>query len=103
MPSSRGSSGPKDRTGSLMSPALAAGIFTIITTWEAHSFLSVTIKKQPCCGLGFQHVNSASIINAQGTGHPGAPEAAVPIRVLAQVLLVVILHVVKGLSLPDAW
>ena len=38
-----------------------------------------------------------------GTGHPGASEAAVPVGVLAQVLLVVILRVVKGLSLPDAW
>lgn len=39
--------------------------------------------------------------NAQRTGHPGAPEAAVPVRVLAQVLLVVVLRVVERLSLPD--
>ena len=70
VPSSRASSGPKDGTGSLMSPALAAGIVTIITAWEAHSFLSVTIKKQPCWGLGFQHVNSASIINTRGQDTP---------------------------------
>lgn len=41
------------------------------------------------------------LFNTQGTGHSGAPEAAVPVGVLAQVLLVVILRVVKGLSLPD--
>lgn len=41
------------------------------------------------------------LFNAQWTGHPGAPQAAVAVRVLAQVLLVVILGVVERLSLPD--
>ena len=50
MPSSRGSSGPRDGTGSLMSPALAGDFFTIITTWEAHSFLNVTIRKHGHAG-----------------------------------------------------
>ena len=37
MPSSRGSSWPKDQTRvSLKSPALAAGFFTTRTTWETH-------------------------------------------------------------------
>ena len=37
MPSSRGSSRPSDRTPSLMSPALAGGVFTTSATWEAPS------------------------------------------------------------------
>ena len=37
MPSSRGSSQPRDQTHvSLMSPALAGGFFTTSATWEAH-------------------------------------------------------------------
>ena len=36
MPSSRGSSWPRDQTLSLMSPVLAGGFFTTSTTWEAH-------------------------------------------------------------------
>ena len=35
MPSSRGSSRPRDRTASLMSPALAGRFFAINATWEA--------------------------------------------------------------------
>ena len=35
MPSSRGSSRPRDRTRSSVSPALAGGFFTTRTTWEA--------------------------------------------------------------------
>ena len=35
MPSSRGSSQPRDQTPSLMSPALAGRVFTTSTTWEA--------------------------------------------------------------------
>ena len=35
MLSSRGSSRPRDRTMSLMSPALAGGFFTASATWEA--------------------------------------------------------------------
>ena len=34
--SSRGSSQPRDRTLSLMSPAVAGGFFTTSSTWEAH-------------------------------------------------------------------
>lgn len=41
------------------------------------------------------------LFNTQRTGHAGAPKAAVPVGVLAQVLLVVILRVVESLSLPD--
>ena len=37
--SSRGSSWPKDRTLSLMSPALAGGFFTTSATWEAPCYL----------------------------------------------------------------
>ena len=46
-------------------------------------------------------MNAGSIINTQRAGHSGAPEAAVPVGDLAQVLLVVILRVVESLSLPD--
>ena len=35
MPSSRGSSDPGIKPASLMSPALAGGFFSTITTWEA--------------------------------------------------------------------
>ena len=35
MPSSRGSSKPRDRTRVPMSPALAGGFFTISATWES--------------------------------------------------------------------
>ena len=35
MPSSRGSSRPRDQPMSLMSPALAGGLFTTSSTWEA--------------------------------------------------------------------
>ena len=34
MPSSRGSSQPRDQTASLTSPALAGGFFTTSATWE---------------------------------------------------------------------
>ena len=37
MPSSRGSSPPRDGTASFMSPALAGGFFTTNATWEAPS------------------------------------------------------------------
>ena len=44
MPSSRGSSWPKDWTHVSMSPSLAGGFFTTSTTWEAHlSFKSLFI------------------------------------------------------------
>ena len=36
MPSSRGSSPPRDRTHICMSPALAGGFFTTSVTWEAY-------------------------------------------------------------------
>ena len=36
MPSSRGSSRPRDRTHICMSPALAGGFFTTSVTWEAY-------------------------------------------------------------------
>ena len=36
MPSSRGSSRPRDEHASLASPALAGGFFTTSATWEAH-------------------------------------------------------------------
>ena len=41
MPSSRGSSQPKDWTHISKSPALAARFFTTSTTWEAHSILQL--------------------------------------------------------------
>ena len=37
MPSSRGSSKPRDQAVSSMSIALAGGFFTTRTTWEAHA------------------------------------------------------------------
>ena len=55
----------------------------------------------PHWGLGLQYMNFGSITNTQQTGRSGAPEAAVPVGILAQVLLVVILGVVESLSLPD--
>ena len=39
MPSSRGSSRPRDQPTSLKSPALADGFFASNTTWEAQRFL----------------------------------------------------------------
>lgn len=50
-----------------------------------------------------EHVgrNYFLLFNTQRAGHSGAPEAAVPVGDLAQVLLVVILCVVESLSLPD--
>ena len=39
MPSSRGSSRPRDQTRSLMSPALAGGFFTTSATWEALMYI----------------------------------------------------------------
>ena len=44
MPSSRGSSQPRDQTPSLMSPALAGRVFTTSTTWEAWFTVSKTRK-----------------------------------------------------------
>lgn len=41
------------------------------------------------------------LLNTQGTGNPCAPEAAIAIRDLAQVLLVVVFRVVESLALPD--
>ena len=38
VPSSRGSSWPRDPARVSMSPALAGGLFTTSTSWEAHAF-----------------------------------------------------------------
>lgn len=53
------------------------------------------------CDFEGQPHGEMLLFNAQRAGHPSAPQAAVAIRVLAQVLLVVILGVVERLSLPD--
>lgn len=57
--------------------------------------------KHFCCDLKGWPRGEKLLFNTQGTRHSGAPEAAVPAGVLAQVLLVVIFRIVKGLSLPD--
>ena len=44
MPSSRGSSRPRIKPVSLMSPALAGGFFTTSTTWEVHNSLQCLQK-----------------------------------------------------------
>ena len=41
---SRGSSGPRDQSTSLASPALAGGFFTTSATWEAHHILLECLK-----------------------------------------------------------
>ena len=47
MPSSRGSSPPRDRTVSLLSHALAGSFFTSNTTWEALLFLFLFSRCPP--------------------------------------------------------
>ena len=49
MPSSRGSSWPRDLHTSLMSPALAGGLFTTYASWEA------------LCSVSSQHLNTAKL------------------------------------------
>ena len=49
MPSSRGSSWPRDLHTSLMSPALAGGLFTTYASWEA------------LCAVSSQHLNTAKL------------------------------------------
>ena len=44
MPSSRGSSRPRDRTPVSVSPALSGWLFTIKTTWEAPNRVIIDIK-----------------------------------------------------------
>ena len=49
MPSSRGSSLPRDLCTSLMSPVLAGGFFTTYASWEA------------LCSVSSQHLNTAKL------------------------------------------
>ena len=46
MPSSRGSSQPRDRTRVSVSPALAGGFFTTSTTWEAQFLFQLHLNPQ---------------------------------------------------------
>ena len=55
MPSSRGSSRPRDRTRVLMSPTLTGGFFTTSATWKAcmhvsiqHILTELQLYAQPC-------------------------------------------------------
>ena len=48
MPSSWGSSRPRDKTHILMSPAMTGGFFTTSATWEAQEMLAVKIKCKMC-------------------------------------------------------
>ena len=47
LPSSRGSSHPRDWTLSLIFPELAGGFFTTSTTWEADSFFTTEPREKP--------------------------------------------------------
>lgn len=69
--------------------------------WREPQKNSPICWKHFCCDLKGWPRGEKLLFNTQGTRHSGAPEAAVPAGVLAQVLLVVIFRIVKGLSLPD--
>ena len=81
MPSSRGSSQPRDQTGITMSSALAVGFFTTSATWEARYCISITFFSVSSEGGSLFPMGTAVAPHQRCKGRvsPGSLEMALPI------------------------